>query len=198
MCVARSARGCSSAQAACVGRCRRVAAESADHCAVECAAVRQLGPEPDWPARDSRRCAAFLAHDCFTHRIPESIQQSAWRAVSLAVLSNVWHALRYVQSDACIDLCMISFVGGPPSPWHFHRWSLPWWRWQRLRGCWGGCCALSWQLTRAVCTAAHVCAGVDHKNRYINILPNPESRVRLSKRGYSETTTYINANYVAG
>lgn len=39
--------------------------------------------------------------------------------------------------------------------------------------------------------------GVDEKNRYTNILPNPRSRVRLDKIGKDETTTYINANYVA-
>ena len=37
---------------------------------------------------------------------------------------------------------------------------------------------------------------VEDYNRYINILPNPRSRVRLSKIGDDETSTYINANFV--
>jgi protein tyrosine phosphatase len=40
-------------------------------------------------------------------------------------------------------------------------------------------------------------AGVDHLNRYINILPNPRTRVRLDElEGEGETSRYINANFV--
>eukprot|EP00040_Diaphanoeca_grandis_P033276 m.203418 g.203418 ORF g.203418 m.203418 type:complete len:2409 (+) comp32853_c0_seq4:216-7442(+) len=40
--------------------------------------------------------------------------------------------------------------------------------------------------------------GVLHLNRYINILPNPRSRVRLEQIGKDTTTSYINANYITG
>ena len=41
--------------------------------------------------------------------------------------------------------------------------------------------------------------GVDHLNRYINILPNPRTRVRLEEvEGAGDESTYINANYIAG
>eukprot|EP00056_Hartaetosiga_gracilis_P008506 m.121670 g.121670 ORF g.121670 m.121670 type:complete len:2603 (-) comp12926_c0_seq1:157-7965(-) len=35
-------------------------------------------------------------------------------------------------------------------------------------------------------------------NRYMNILPNPRTRVRLEQLGSDKTTSYINANYVHG
>ena len=41
-------------------------------------------------------------------------------------------------------------------------------------------------------------SGVDHLNRYINILPNPRTRVRLTEINDDETSRYINANFVAG
>lgn len=39
---------------------------------------------------------------------------------------------------------------------------------------------------------------VDHLNRYINILPNPHTRVRLEKISGRDTSGYINANYISG
>jgi myosin III len=38
--------------------------------------------------------------------------------------------------------------------------------------------------------------GVESKNRYMNILPNPRSRVRLLMIDNDELSTYINANYI--
>ncbi|EDQ90935.1 uncharacterized protein MONBRDRAFT_1850, partial [Monosiga brevicollis MX1] len=40
--------------------------------------------------------------------------------------------------------------------------------------------------------------GTSNLNRYNNILPNPRTRVRLSKLNDDDITTYINANYVHG
>ncbi|XP_062515048.1 uncharacterized protein LOC134190608 [Corticium candelabrum] len=41
-------------------------------------------------------------------------------------------------------------------------------------------------------------AGTESKNRYMNVLPNPHSAVRLIPLNDDPTTTYINANYVRG
>jgi protein tyrosine phosphatase len=41
-------------------------------------------------------------------------------------------------------------------------------------------------------------AGTESKNRYMNVLPNPHSAVRLVPLNEDPTTTYINANYVRG
>mmetsp|Transcript_22310 Transcript_22310/g.67062 ORF Transcript_22310/g.67062 Transcript_22310/m.67062 type:complete len:2536 (-) Transcript_22310:70-7677(-) len=40
--------------------------------------------------------------------------------------------------------------------------------------------------------------GVERLNRYINILPNPRTRVRLEQLEGNPQTTYINANHVSG
>ena len=40
--------------------------------------------------------------------------------------------------------------------------------------------------------------GTAHLNRYMNILPNPRTRVRLAQLGNDPTTTYINANHIRG
>eukprot|EP00051_Salpingoeca_urceolata_P022801 m.378103 g.378103 ORF g.378103 m.378103 type:complete len:1177 (-) comp20024_c8_seq7:50-3580(-) len=40
--------------------------------------------------------------------------------------------------------------------------------------------------------------GVDAKNRYINILPNSETRFKLTQLGNDPTTKYINANWIPG
>ncbi|EGD75941.1 serine/threonine protein kinase [Salpingoeca rosetta] len=40
--------------------------------------------------------------------------------------------------------------------------------------------------------------GTSQLNRYMNILPNPRTRVRLQQLGEDKTTTYINANYIHG
>ena len=38
--------------------------------------------------------------------------------------------------------------------------------------------------------------GTGHLNRYINILPNPRTRVRLTEVDDDETTRFINANFI--
>ena len=40
--------------------------------------------------------------------------------------------------------------------------------------------------------------GAQQKNRYGNILPNPRTRVKLPQAGSDPSSTYINANYIAG
>ncbi|KAK7491702.1 hypothetical protein BaRGS_00016958 [Batillaria attramentaria] len=40
--------------------------------------------------------------------------------------------------------------------------------------------------------------GAEDKNRYANVLPIPETRVRLDKRPGDDTANFINANYVSG
>eukprot|EP00049_Salpingoeca_infusionum_P018830 m.358959 g.358959 ORF g.358959 m.358959 type:complete len:2697 (+) comp18357_c0_seq1:279-8369(+) len=40
--------------------------------------------------------------------------------------------------------------------------------------------------------------GTDHLNRYMNILPNPRTRVRLQEVDGDPRTAYINANYIHG
>jgi len=40
--------------------------------------------------------------------------------------------------------------------------------------------------------------GTKAKNRYVNVLPNEETRVRLAQIGDDATSTFINANYVRG
>ncbi|EGD83237.1 tyrosine phosphatase RQ [Salpingoeca rosetta] len=40
--------------------------------------------------------------------------------------------------------------------------------------------------------------GTGPKNRYVNVLPSPHSRVNLGKVGSDHTSTYINANFVTG
>jgi protein tyrosine phosphatase len=38
--------------------------------------------------------------------------------------------------------------------------------------------------------------GADAKNRYANVIPLPETRVPLSRRGSDHLSEYINANFV--
>ncbi|KAI0208500.1 Tyrosine-protein phosphatase non-receptor type 7 [Lamellibrachia satsuma] len=40
--------------------------------------------------------------------------------------------------------------------------------------------------------------GAEDKNRYANVIPNPETRVRLSVRKGEDNSDYINANYLRG
>lgn len=40
--------------------------------------------------------------------------------------------------------------------------------------------------------------GTESKNRYLNVLPNPHSRVLLPEMGCDPTSTYVNANYIRG
>jgi len=40
--------------------------------------------------------------------------------------------------------------------------------------------------------------GTKAKNRYVNVLPNEETRVQLAQMGDDATSTFINANYVRG
>lgn len=47
-------------------------------------------------------------------------------------------------------------------------------------------------------TPADIPDGCKPLNRYINILPNPRTRVPLAQVGPDPTTTYINANYIRG
>eukprot|EP00054_Salpingoeca_dolichothecata_P019795 m.123420 g.123420 ORF g.123420 m.123420 type:complete len:1850 (+) comp23389_c0_seq2:1097-6646(+) len=52
------------------------------------------------------------------------------------------------------------------------------------------------QLDQNLVKVNKIPKGCNKLNRYLNILPNPRSRVRLEKIGKSDTSTYINANYI--
>eukprot|EP01147_Barroeca_monosierra_P007420 gene7420-9771_t len=47
-------------------------------------------------------------------------------------------------------------------------------------------------------TYSDIPSGAQSKNRYLDIIPTPHSRVPLSKLEDEETSTYINANFVSG
>ncbi|XP_064620873.1 uncharacterized protein LOC135483772 [Lineus longissimus] len=54
------------------------------------------------------------------------------------------------------------------------------------------------QLPNNMPRLSEVPAGAEHKNRYANVIPIPETRVHLRQKGEDKATEYINANYVKG
>ncbi|XP_033245879.1 receptor-type tyrosine-protein phosphatase alpha isoform X2 [Drosophila miranda] len=53
-------------------------------------------------------------------------------------------------------------------------------------------------VPQIIARADEVPAGCEDKNRYANVIPLPETRVVLQRRGDDDKTEYINANYVRG